>query len=126
MPRSRPRERAAWCSLSPGIGTVPMHNFWVLGQSQFCNVGSQDTMSPWPAKHPTIEDEREHQEGEFKEIRELEKFFCIGNSHKERRVGWKKIPGQKELHTHQKEMVSCDNVREWHGHIYTTKRKTDS
>ena len=22
--------------------------------------------------------------------------------------------------------VSCDKVREWHGHIYTTKRKIDS
>ena len=22
--------------------------------------------------------------------------------------------------------VNCDKVREWHGHIYTTKRKIDS
>ena len=22
--------------------------------------------------------------------------------------------------------LSCDKVREWHGHIYTTKRKIDS
>lgn len=87
-----------------------MRTVWVLGHSQFCNFGSQDTMSPWPAKHPTIEDGREHQEGEFK-IRELEKFFCIGNSHKERRVGWKKGPRQKELYTHQKEMGSCGGRR---------------
>ena len=61
------------------------------------------------------------------------KCFCFFRRKKRRKNGRKKEgkkegknEGRKKEGGREEGRVNCDKVREWHGHIYTTKRKRDS
>ena len=52
--------------------------------------------------------------------------ICIGSEEPSGRTAIKTQTQRMDLRTRGGGRVSWDEVREWHGHIYTTKCKTDS